>query len=214
MIYYVLAMMAVVSAQQFDESHYQSMFSKFVSEHGKVYETLDVFNRYNIFKKNVQFIDTHNAEGHSYTLGLTEFTDLTAAEFKNMYVSGINKPATATKKNYADLSGVVAADSEDWVTRGAVTPVKNQGQCGSCWAFSTTGAVEGAHFIATDKLVSLSEQELVDCAGSFGNQGCNGGLMDNAFKYIESQGICGEDDYQYTGKKHFFCQKKENELHQ
>merc|ERR1719409_1666814 len=92
------------------------------------------------------------------------------------------------------------ADSIDWVAKGAVTPIKNQGQCGSCWAFSTTGSTEGAYQIAGNPLTSLSEQDLVDCSSSYGNMGCNGGLMDNGFKYIEAHGIATEQSYPYTAK--------------
>merc|ERR1719486_998248 len=123
---------------------------------------------------------------------------MTNAEFKRT-MTGLNAFQSKSQDNVAVLPSATAT-SVDWTTKNAVTPVKNQGQCGSCWAFSTTGSVEGAYALKTGKLESFSEQELVDCAGSFGNQGCNGGLMDDGFKYIESKGDVLEATYPYVGK--------------
>jgi len=107
------------------------------------------------------------------------------------------KPSAS--RNFVKLPPT-AEDAVDWVTKGAVTRVKNQGQCGSCWAFSTTGALEGAYQIAGNPLTEFSEQELVSCASSSGNQGCNGGLMDDAFKWVSKNGLCTESSYPYAGK--------------
>lgn len=181
------------------------MFVKWVAQHGKHYNGEGAFFKaYNTFVKNLNFVRVHNASKNSSHMALNKFGDLSSAEFKAQYLR--TRPNTKQNlfrrmQNVEDLSNVSLAASVDWRTKNAVTPVKDQGQCGSCWAFSTTGSVEGAWAIKKGSLVSLSEQQLVDCASSTGNQGCNGGLMDQAFEWIiQNNGICSEAAYPYTAQ--------------
>jgi C1A family cysteine protease len=168
-----------------------------VEEHGKEYEHENFFAKYNTFKSNLNFIIEHNSFNHSYTLAMNAFGDMTTEEFK---ASRCGYTVAPRSESSVEFNGIVNADI-DWNKAGAVTPVKDQGQCGSCWAFSTTGAVEGCVAVATKKLISIAEQQLVDCAGSQGNQGCNGGLMDYAFQYIiQNGGIGSEASYPYTAR--------------
>jgi len=169
--------------------------------------------RMKIYMENKAKIARHNAKafkgGKSYFLKMNHYGDMLHHEFmRNMLGFDYKAKQKLLKSNRysADIvSWIAPANVEyplsvDWRTKGAVTPVKDQGQCGSCWAFSTTGSLEGQHFRKTGKLLSLSEQNLVDCSASFGNNGCNGGLMDNAFKYIKANGgIDTEQSYPYEG---------------
>jgi len=184
-------------------ANYQMQFEDFKKTYGKKYSsTIEEMQRFEIFKVNMDFIHTMNSKKTTFQLGVTEFADLTADEFGASHF-GFAKPdsvwGSLPKLGTHVYNGEPLADSVDWTTKGAVTPVKNQGQCGSCWSFSTTGSLEGAWQIASGNLVSLSEQQFVDCDKV--DSGCNGGLMDNAFQYAEKNKLCTEASYPYTAKK-------------
>merc|ERR1711935_1244920 len=197
----LFAVLGLTAAAPLGESEYTSLWSTFKADFTKAYTSVEEHaERFSVFKDNVDFIMTHNARSdeHGYTVGINQFADMTSAEFKKTMLTYQAERKTANPVKIFDTSNLKT--DIDWVTKGAVTPVKNQGQCGSCWAFSTTGATEGAYQIATGQLLSFSEQELIDCAGSYGNQGCNGGLMDNGLEYIKVKGDALESTYSYTGK--------------
>ncbi|KAL1524529.1 hypothetical protein AB1Y20_019422, partial [Prymnesium parvum] len=156
-------------------------FEAWRKDHGKAYDTIEAKTAaLAAFCENEKIINEHNAKGLSWTLGHNEFSDLTWDQFRESRMSRIFTNRAPKNMDRVHLaSDVPLAASVDWVAKGAVTPVKNQQRCGSCWAFSTTGSVEGAYQIATGKLISLSEENLVQCDHN-GDQGCSGGLMDNA----------------------------------
>jgi len=177
------------------------------------FDAKDESTRKDIFTANLQKINQHNqeaAEGtHTYTMAMNEFGDLTQEEFFSTHTGFLGQRNEYMRSvNVADLTAVTAADSVDWTAKGAVTAVKNQGQCGSCWSFSSTGAIEGAWKLAGHDLVSLSEQELMDCSKDEGNNSCEGGLMDYAFEFVVSAGgICAESAYSYKGRDERSCKK-------
>jgi len=175
-------------------------FEAFMREHGRSYSSVaEKMKRFKIYDANMAIIDAGNAKGHSYALVPNQFMDRLPEELSTGLVQSKNAWGGLPHLGTHRYTGAKLPDAVDWVAKGAVTDPKNQGQCGSCWAFSSTGALEGAWQIATGRLVSLSEQQLVDCAKN-GNNGCHGGGMDQAFQYLEQHDVCTEESYSYQAK--------------
>lgn len=197
------ALLCSVALASASPSTHAGMFDDFVTTHGRQYESKEERDRgFEIFTENMKFIEETNAKEFSYKLGVTAFTDLTFEEFRAQYIGGFVSMPLENSTKFEHPAGFVEEDSVDWTTKGAVTPVKNQGHCGSCWTFSTTGALEGAMKVAGRELVPLSEQELVSCdTGLIGGHGCRGGNPQQAMGWVKSNGICSEAGEPYVCMK-------------
>jgi C1A family cysteine protease len=174
-------------------------FSRFMEEYGKTYSDVEFTKRMGIFAENLERVNEQNRQhiliGGEAVFGVTQFSDLTPEEFRSMYLTYIPSNVTLPRANI-ELDGAPAT-VVDWRTKGAVTDVKDQGQCGSCWAFSATEAIESYSFLHSGKLVSLSPQQITSCDKRDG--GCNGGNTETAYAYVVSAGgIETSADYPYT----------------
>lgn len=178
-------------------SSVRQLFNEWKGKHQKLYGANEEDSRLTVFYENYKKVQKHQSDpNRTWDMGYTVFMDLTPEEFKATYLTA---KVNTTQTNVTHLPLTNLQDGVNWVTKGAVGPVKNQGQCGSCWSFSTTGALEGLSFITGRGLPSFSEQELVDCTGNFGNHGCQGGYVDNAFNFVQTYGIMSESSYPYEG---------------
>ena len=177
--FFVASLVSLVSASErglrggslttfLDEGDEWKQFTNFQDRFSRKYETItELEERFKVFRANLRNIIIHNLDHtQNFTMGVNQFTDLTPEEFKAQYVSGLKQEVGSFGCKTYSSSASSAPATIDWRSKGAVTSVKDQGQCGSCWTFSSTGAVEGAWAISTGQLINLAEQELVDCAGA------------------------------------------------
>ena len=170
-------------------STYMIRYNDFLETYNKDFSQ----ETFEVFKQNAMLIDSFNEKNESYTMEINQFADTDKIEYdSNMKFE--------TKGMYYEFEDQIIPEQVDWREHNAVTHVKDQGHCGGCWAFSTTGSVEGIVAIETGKLLNISEQQLIDCSGPQGNHGCEGGIMEHGFQYIiDNGGICSEEDYPYQG---------------
>lgn len=202
----LLLLVAIACASPYNDYTFLARFNAYQVKYNKIYQNVnELHRRREIFRDNQDVIDRHNeryAAGlETYQMGVNQFTDLLPSEFENLMLSKVDTSSltVGVKYTFTPDEDVELPASVDWRTKGAVTPVKNQGSCGSCWAFSAIGALEGSYFLKTNKLVSLSEQNLVDCSEN--DYGCNGGWPATALQYIKDNGgVDTEASYPYEGK--------------
>lgn len=170
-------------------STYMNHYNNYIIEYGKVFD----YDNFDVFKNNLKFIETHNQKNESYKLEVNEFTD--------KKISSNNHFIRSENGKYQINDSIIVPMNIDWRKKGAVTHVKNQADCGSCWSFSATGSIEGINAVNNGKLLNISEQQLIDCSSDYGNHGCEGGSMDLAFKYAIQNGLCSEEEYPYTAEE-------------
>ncbi|XP_054837868.1 procathepsin L-like [Eublepharis macularius] len=211
----VVAMTLLVFLRSFSEARNVTLdgaWREWKDAHGRVYGPGEEGYRRSIWEWNLQVIQQHNWEAsqglHTFQLNMNQFGDLSNDEYRRL-VNGARPELDVNRRvnNVFRRSATFQPPAYvNWRARGYVTPVKNQGACGSCWAFSSTGALEGLHFKRTGNLISLSEQNLMDCSTYLGNNGCNGGWMPLAFEYVaQNDGIDSERSYPYQAQSGFPC---------
>ncbi|XP_061164738.1 procathepsin L-like [Saccostrea echinata] len=182
--------------------------------YGKIYSQQEENRRKLIWRQNLDVINKHNIKAdlghHSYRLGMNKYGDMTSEEV-SATLNGARGFSLVNGSTFLPPNNLKIPDTVDWRSKGYVTPVKDQGNCGSCWAFSATGGLEGQHFRKTGKLVSLSEQNLLDCSKE--NMGCRGGLPSKAYQYIKNNGgIDTEESYPYQGTDKNTCRYRPSEV--
>jgi C1A family cysteine protease len=178
-------------------SEVESAYGSYIAEFSKSYTSESEYQmRLNIFSENVRRIEEINSQETNFQLGINQFSDMTNSEYRQML--GYRKASNVEEVESVDMS-IPRAASIDWTAKGAVNKVQNQGSCGSCWAFGTIGAVEGAHFVKHKQLLKFAEQELVDCCHDQ-CAGCNGGFQNNAINWLSKHKLCLESDYTYTAR--------------
>jgi cathepsin L len=186
------------------QDHCESAFESFIAEYNKTYHNANArATAFDAFCTSLAHVEAENSKQKNFTLAINEFSDLTSDEWSGRLgfrMSSAKLWGNASHLGTDTYSGASLPGKIDWVERGAVTDPKQQGQCSSCWAFSATGALEGAWKIASGSLVSMSEQQLVDCSTGK-NQGCKSGDMDTAFKYVMKKHVCTEASYKYRYKQ-------------
>ncbi|XP_007539927.1 procathepsin L-like [Erinaceus europaeus] len=197
----VICLGLATATQKLDHS-LDGEWSQWKATYKRLYDMNEEVWRRTVWEKNMKIINLHNQEysqgKHSFTMAMNAFGDMTNEEFRKV-MNGLQSQKHQKGKIFKERFYAKIPSHFDWRKKGYVTPVKNQGACGSCWAFSATGALEGQMFRKTGKLVSLSEQNLVDCSWPQGNQGCDGGLMNNAFRYVKDNGgLDSEESYPYV----------------
>ena len=193
-------------------------FNKFMNTYDKNYDDAVLYHHFDNYLKNIKIITEHGEQQSSYKIGINKYSDLSQDEFGSVVCKGCynsrfvtdndaicDKFVPNTNNGYDGASYTADALGKvsylDWRDFGVVSPVKDQGKCGSCWSFSATGALEGAWMLHTGTQISLSEQQLIDCSTAFGDNGCNGGMMDNAFGYAIEYGMCTEENDPYQAKQ-------------
>jgi C1A family cysteine protease len=203
MKFLVVALLVVVASARLaplSEVEYQRQFVQYMRDYSKNYEQQDFFSRFNTFKYWVDFVRNHNVANSSWEAGINQFSDMTGEEFSKTIIPPLDLSGLPEIQEEAvDISNL--PNDVDWRDKGAVNKVKNQGSCGSCWAFSTTGTIEGFTQIKTGTLPDLSEQMLVDCAKGPNVKGCQGGWPWAAAQWVQQKGgLCDQKSYPYTGR--------------